>query len=154
MPNANSSGSIHVAATIATERRRRQLLYATPDAAMHEIRSAAEFNLWAAAAFHASRSNDTASGSAMAEKGENNLSRQFVMRSAATEAQWQYPSVRGSCCNIQRHGHDGAAVAKKLEQEAITLSTMRGLGKFDFLGRVFMSFKNSFRMQWPIVRAP
>ena len=32
-------------------------------------------------------------------------------------AQWQYASVRGSCCNIQPHGHDGAAVAKKLEQE-------------------------------------
>ena len=153
MPNANSSGSIHVAATIATERRRRQLLYATPDAAMHEIRSAAEFNLWAAAAFHASRSNDTASGSAMAEKGENNLSRQFVMRSAATEAQWQYPSVRGSCCNIQPPGHDGVAVAKTRTRgkEAITLSTIRGLGKFDFLGRVFMSFKTYFRMQWPIV---
>ena len=56
----------------------------------------------------------------------------------------------GSCCNIQPHGLDGAAVAKKLEQEgkeATTLSTIRGLGKFDFLGRVFMSVENYFRMQ-------
>ena len=49
---------------------------------------------------------------------------------------------------------NGTAVAKKLEQErkeATTLSTIRGLGKFDFLGRVFMSVENYFRMQSPIV---
>ena len=62
---------------------------------------------------------------------------------------WQFPSVRGSNCNIRPHGQDGAAVAKKTRtrgKEATTVSTIGGLRKFEFLGRVFMSIKNYFRM--------